>query len=611
MKYILGISAFYHDSAATLLLDGKILCAFQEERFSRIKQDKSFPVNAIKECLKWANITLIDIDQISYYENPQLKFQRICKTYISNFPRGIFSFLLNFPKYFKYKNISKILRLELHKHFKCNHNIKLFFSEHHLSHAASAFYPAPFQKAAILCIDGVGEWATVTAWRGEEKNLSLLWQINFPHSLGLLYSAFTYFCGFKVDSGEYKLMGLAPYGKPRYADLILEHLIHIDNEGNFTLNRRYFNYEVGNKMISTEFCQLFGGAPRKSEAEITEREMDLAASIQVITEQVIIQLAKRLKKETKLDNLCLAGGVALNCVANGKLLKSGLFKEIYIQPAAGDAGTSLGAAFVAHYAKDSANRFVAKYDDPMQGAYLGNEYTNSQIKNELERFAAVYVELNETDLLTKVSQNLKDEKVIGWFQGRMEFGPRALGARSILGNPMGLNMQSVINQKIKKRESFRPFAPAVLSNYVQDWFECTSNSPYMLIVADVHKSKRITSENPFTSEDSFKNLSIQRSVIPAVTHVDFSARIQTIDGKYNPLFYGLLENFYQLTGCPILINTSFNIRGEPIVESPLDAYRCFMQTDMDYLLIGYYYLSKNEQPPLKETINWMQNYELD
>jgi carbamoyltransferase len=476
MKYIVGISAFYHDSAAVLLKDGKIIAAFQEERFTRIKQDKSFPVNAIGNCLKIAGITLKDVDFICYYENPHKKFLRILSTYFHNVPRGFLSFTTEMKEFLKGRKVEKKILKNLEKNFgfQLKHK-QLFFSEHHLSHAASAFYPSPFESAAVLCLDGVGEFATTSVWEGNGRELKFCWQINFPHSLGLLYSAFTYFCGFKVDSGEYKLMGLAPYGRPKYKDIILSKLVHIYDDGTFILNRTYFNYEVGDEMTAKKFAELFGGSRREPETKITDREINIAASIQAVTEEIILKLAKTIRRETGQEYLCLAGGVALNCVANGKLLRSDIFKDIWIQPASGDAGGALGAALLCHFSDKKNKRIVAK-EDQMQGSYLGNEYKNEEIKKVLDSFGAVYSFLEEKNLETMVADKIKKGNVVGWFQGKMEFGPRALGARSILGDPQNKTMQSVINLKIKNRESFRPFAPAIINEYTTEWFELDRSS---------------------------------------------------------------------------------------------------------------------------------------
>lgn len=610
MTYIIGISAFYHDSAVTLLKDGQIVCALQEERFSRIKQDKRFPAKALLACLDQAGISLTDVSWLAYYEDPTIKFERICQTYKNNFPRGALAFAKNYTKFVARKNVSGILASELEALFPGVVMPPLYLCQHHLSHAASAFYPSPFQDAAVLCVDGVGEWSTTTAWHGTGNQLKPVFEIRFPHSLGLLYSAFTYYCGFKVDSGEYKLMGLAPYGEPKYVDTILEHLIQIEDDGSFALSRQYFDYEVGERMISDAFEALFAGPPREPEARITQREMDLAASIQVVTEQVMLGLARKIKAITQAEHLCLSGGVALNCVANGKLARSGLFKSLFIQPASGDSGGSLGAALQCHYEHSGLHREADGVEDSMQGAYLGNDYSNAHIEQNLRQLKANYQKLDPSALIEATASQLADDKVIGWFQGRMEFGPRSLGARSILGNPRSEHMQSVMNLKIKNRESFRPFAPVVLAEEAHHWFDLDQPSPYMLIVAPVQPDKR----EPTVDEVGYvgiEKLKLKRSQIPAVTHVDFSARVQTVDGKHNPLFRQLLTSFARRTGCPVLINTSFNVRGEPIVESPEDAYRCFMRTEMDCLVIGQFLLSKPEQPQWNEDTDWRTHYALD
>lgn len=609
MSYILGISAFYHDSAATLLQDGQIVCAFSQERFSRIKQDPGFPQLAIAQCLQFAGISIDQIALVAFYEDPELKYDRIMATYKAQLPGSAFRLAANLPRFLKNKDVEKKLRQEFQRHFHWQPG-QIFFSEHHLSHAASAFYPSAQQEAAVLCVDGVGEWATVSAWHGKGAHLNPLWQINFPHSLGLLYSAFTYYCGFKVDSGEYKLMGLAPYGQPVYAKLILTHLIRLEAEGHFTLNMQYFDYETGDCMITEQFCQLFGGPARAAESLLTQKEMDLAASIQQVTEQVMLALLQRLKRSVDLPAVCLSGGVALNCVANGKLLQSGVFEQMFVQPAAGDAGGSLGAALVAYYQTSGQPRVVLPDDDAMQGGYLGNSYTDQAAIEQLQSFGAVYQPLTEARLLSEVADLLAAGKVVGWHQGRMEFGPRALGARSILGHPAAAGMQTTLNLKIKNRESFRPFAPAVLAEHCAAWFELTSSSPYMLIVAKVRAEHCFL---PATAQaaDGLARLKQQRSRIQAVTHVDYTARIQTVDGKHNPKFYQLLQHFYQLTAIPVLINTSFNVRGEPIVESPADAYRCFMRTEMDALAIGNLLLLKHQQPEFLEQTDWRSHYALD
>ena len=610
MSYILGISAYYHDSAAVLLKDCEIIAAFQEERFTRIKQDSAFPKNAIQQCLKQAEIGFSEVDLICFYEDGDKKFQRIISTYVRRFPKKILSLGTNLARYLERKNTKRFLNKDI-KCFFGSTEKPIFISEHHKSHAASAFFPSPYEKSAILCLDGVGELETTTAWMGDGNNIKALWQINFPHSLGLLYSAFTYYCGFKVDSGEYKLMGLAPYGEPIYVDKILDNIINFNTNGGFSLNMDYFDYEVGDKMTSNQFDKLFGGVRRTPESSITQREMDIAASIQVVTERVVLRLAKRIKEETGSENLCLAGGVALNCVANGVLSRSGLFKELWVQPASGDAGTALGAAYCGYYHSTASSRIV-NHLDSMKGSYLGNSYSDDQIADYLSGVGAVYKKMNEKDLLNCVADAIDQDYVVGWFQGKMEFGPRALGNRSILGNPRSREMQSTLNLKIKNRESFRPFAPAVLDNHAEDWFDIRQKSPYMLIVSPIANHRKHLNAIPMP--DHIKGtaaLKYVNSEIPAVTHVDDSARVQTVDGRHNPLFYKLLQNLYRKTHCPVVINTSFNVRGEPIVESPRDAYTCFMRTNMDYLIIGSMMLRKDQQPKWQEKSDWRIEYALD
>lgn len=612
--YILGLSGYYHDSAAVLLLNGAIVAAAEEERFTRKKNDNRFPKNAIQYCLNEAGITIEAVNVIIFYEKPLLKFNRLIKTYLAYAPRGYRSFIAAMPGWLKGKLfLGAILRKELSKlgNISKKQLPKLIFVEHHHSHAASAFYPSPFAEAAVLCMDGVGEWATTSAWYGQQNSLKPLWQINFPHSLGLLYSAFTYYAGFKVDSGEYKLMGLAPYGEPKYADLIRKHLIHIKPDGSFRLDMRYFNYTTGFTMTSHKFSKLFGGPRREPESEITQKEMDIAASIQVVTEEIVLKLANTIYKETSATHLCLAGGVALNCVANGRLLREGPFKNIWVQPAAGDAGGAIGAAYIAWHEYLARPRHANNVADAMQGAYLGPCYDKQAITDYLRSIQAVYHELDETALCQQVAQLLVQEKVIGWFQNRMEFGPRSLGNRSILGDPRSTKMQSLINLKIKYRESFRPFAPAILNEKIPEWFEHTSSTPYMLFVAPVKPAHRceITAEQ--NTLFGIAKLKVQHSTIPAVTHVDYSARLQSVHIETNPLFHRLISEFHQLTGCPMLINTSFNVRGEPIVCSPQDAYRCFMRTEMDYLVLGNYVLNKNEQPVWQENTAWDEQFPLD
>jgi len=613
MTAILGISAYYHDSAAALVVDGDVLAAAQEERFSRKKHDERFPQHAVEYCLSAAGLRLSDVDEIVFYDKPLVKFERLLETYLAYAPSGFRSFVAAMPVWLKDKlYLKSTLKRELSELAKMKQRElpPLLFSEHHRSHAASAFYPSPFERAAVLCLDGVGEWATTTVWLGEDNRLDPQWEIDFPHSLGLLYSAFTYYTGFKVNSGEYKLMGLAPYGEPKYVDLILDNLVDLKDDGTFRLNMKYFNYATGLTMTNKAFDALFGGPPRKPETEISQREMDLAASIQVVTEEVVMRLGRTIHRELGVDRLCLAGGVALNCVANGKLLREGPFREIWIQPAAGDAGGALGAALTAWYERHGAERKVYE-PDAMKGAYLGPRFSNQQIKDFLDAQGAPYEQLDDEVLMPRLAQLLEEENVIGWFQGRMEFGPRALGGRSIIGDARSRRMQSVMNLKIKYRESFRPFAPVVKFDKVNEWFVHEGRSPYMLIVAPVREDKRI----PMTEEQQklfgIEKLNVPRSRIPAVTHVDYSARVQTVHPETNPRFYQLLDAFEERTGCPVLVNTSFNVRGEPIVCSPEDAYRCFMRTEMDYLVMENILVAKQHQPKWEEEGDWRQEFELD
>ncbi len=616
-NYILGISCFYHDSAAVLLSDGVILSAVQEERFSRKKHDSRFPYHSIKYCLQSENINLKDIKYIIYYEKPLLTFERLLETYLAVAPRGGRSFIAAMQIWIKEK---LFLKSELKNKFnqlqqelapnskKINH--KFLFSEHHFSHAAAAFYPSPFKNSAILCMDGVGEWATTSAWIGEDNQIKPLWEINFPHSLGLLYSAFTYYCGFKVNSGEYKLMGLAPYGTPKYTKEIKENLIDIKNDGSFRLDISYFKFHRGFRMTSRKFHQLFGSPPRKSESKLTQFHMDLAASIQKVTEEVVIKLAKSLKEKTGLNNLCLAGGVALNCVANGKLNKKGIFENIWIQPASGDAGSALGAAYICWHRYLNKKRKVDK-NDSMKGSYLGCKFSNKEIVSYLNKVNATFEHLDDDKLFEKLSYYLDEGKVIGFFNGAMEFGPRALGARSIIGDARNKLMQTTMNLKIKYRESFRPFAPSVLEEDASDQFEINIKSPYMLFVATLKKNlcKKMTrdQENLFGIE----KLNIPRSSLPAITHVDYSARIQTVNKETNPRFHKLISAFKERTGCPTIVNTSFNVRGEPIVCSPEDAFRCFMRTEMDVLVLENQVLLKSEQTKIEKDELWMEEFELD
>jgi len=597
---ILGISAYYHDSAAALLCSGKIVAAAQQERFTRKKHDAGFPAQAIAFCLQEAGITTPgQLDAIVFYDKPILKFERLVDTYLSHAPRGFRSFVAAMPVWLKDKlYLKKNLKQELAQLLSCPESAlaPLLFAEHHESHAASAFYPSPYENAAVLCLDGVGEWATTSAWMGTGAALQPLWQINFPHSLGLLYSAFTYYLGFKVNSGEYKLMGLAPYGKPVYAEIIKEKLIDIKEDGSFRLNLDYFDYCTGLRMTNQRFHDLFGAPPRAQENIPQQRDMDIAASIQVVTEEVVIKLARQLHKDTGADYLCMAGGVALNCVANGRLLREGIFKDIWIQPAAGDAGGALGAAYAAFHTWRKQPRICNAGKDQMQGALLGPRYGQSAITDTLEALEASYTVLQPDTLYATVAQWLANEKVVGWFQNRMEFGPRALGARSILADPRSHAMQSQLNLKIKFRESFRPFAPAVKEEAASTYFHLDHPSPYMLLVAQVHENIQI---QPGQQAQGLEQLHQVRSSIPAVTHVDWSARVQTVNAENNPAFYRLLCAFEKLTGCAVLVNTSFNVRGEPVVCTPEDAVRCFMGTNMDYLVLENVVLEKQAQKNIK------------
>ena len=611
MKSILGISAFYHDSAACILKDGKIIAAAQEERFTRKKHDASYPKNAIKFVLNYANLNLSEVDNIVFFEKPFLKFERLLETYVAFAPKGFVSFSKAMPLWIKEKLFQKNLlfnKLKEHdKNYKSDENI--FFSDHHLSHAASAFFPSPFEEAVVLTADGVGEWATTTVAIGKSNKLDIEKEIHFPHSLGLLYSAFTYYTGFKVNSGEYKLMGLAPYGNPNYVNKIKE-LIDIKDDGTFRLNQKYFNYATGLTMTNDYFHNLFGQKPRDPNNErLTQFHMDIASSIQKVTEEIMIKLAKAIRNEYGIKNLCLAGGVALNCVANGKILKEKIFDNIWIQPAAGDAGGSLGAALALWYI-DQGNKRIINPDDDMAGSYLGSEFSQEQVEKELKSLGANYEVVNYENLIDQTSDYLSKEKAIGWFQGRMEFGPRALGGRSILGDPRSDKMQKNLNLKVKYRESFRPFAPSVLKEDLSDWFDMNVSSPYMLLVADINLNKQIQMSDEQKKLFGIDKLNIKRSEIPAVTHVDYSARIQTVDKKNNKYYYDLISKFKEKTGCPIIVNTSFNVRGEPIVNTPTDAFKCFMGTELDYLVIGNCILDKTKQDSnLKK--DYTKEFELD
>ena len=610
---ILGISAYYHDSAAALLCDGEVVAAAQEERFTRKKHDSGFPSNAIQYCLEEASTSLEHVDSVVFYDKPLVKFERLLETYLSYAPNGLRSFIQAMPVWLKEKLYLKAtLRNELKNILadKTSTLPKLLFTEHHQSHAASAFYFSPFDRAAVMCLDGVGEWATTSTWLGHGRHLDALWEIDFPHSLGLLYSAFTYYTGFRVNSGEYKLMGLAPYGDPKYVDLILDNLLDLKDDGTFRLDMRYFNYCTGLTMTNKRFDALFGGPPRAAESELSQREMDIAASIQVVTEEVVLRLARTLHKETGETNLCLAGGVALNCVANGRVQREGPFENIWIQPAAGDAGGALGAAALAWHQLSEKER-SSNGRDKMAGSYLGPSYSQAETMDQLDKYKANYQILPDDELFPKLAEILDQENVVGWFQGRMEFGPRALGGRSIVGDPRSEKMQTVMNLKIKYRESFRPFAPSVLAERVSDYFEQEAESPYMLIVAPVQEKLRIPISDNDQKLFGIDRLNVKRSSLPAITHVDHSARVQTVHSETNPRYHSLLSAFDERTGCAVLVNTSFNVRGEPIVCTPDDAYRCFMRTEMDYLVIDNFVLKKTDQPEWQRDDSWKEEFELD
>ncbi len=611
MNSILGISAFYHDSAACILVDGKIVAAAQEERFTRKKHDPSYPKNAVNFVLRYANLKLSEVDHIVFFEKPFLKFERLLETYVAFAPRGFVSFAKAMPLWIKDKLFQKnFLFNKLKEHDKDYiSDANIYFSDHHLSHAASAFFPSPFKEAVVLTADGVGEWATTTVAVGKNNNLEIKKEIHFPHSLGLLYSAFTYYTGFKVNSGEYKLMGLAPYGEPLYEGKIKK-LIDIKKDGTFRLDQKYFNYATGLSMTNKKFYELFGQKPRNpAKDKITQFHMDIAASIQKVTEEIMIKLARSIRNEYNISNLCLAGGVALNCVANGKILKEKIFDNIWIQPAAGDAGGSLGAALALWHIEQSNERTVNLEDD-MQGSYLGTEYNQEQIEQELKNIGANYEILKYEDLINKTSEYLANEKAIGWFQGRMEFGPRALGARSILGDPRSEMMQKNLNLKVKYRESFRPFAPSILREDLSEWFEMNVDTPYMLLVANINSNKKIEMTREQNKLFGIDKLNIKRSLIPAVTHVDYSARVQTVNINTNKRYYDLIQKFKEKTGCPVLVNTSFNVRGEPIVNTPTDAFNCFMGTELDYLIIGNCVLEKVKQDS-KFKKDYSSKFELD
>jgi carbamoyltransferase len=606
-SYILGISAFYHDSAACLLHNGDIVAAAQEERFTRKKGDPSFPAKSVDYCLKEGGIQASELSRVVFYDKPLLKLERILETYLGIAPRGFKSFLMAGPLWFKEKIF---IDRELHQSIE-GFDRPVLYAEHHESHAASAFYPSPFEEAAILTMDGVGEWATASIGVGRGNHIEIVKELRWPDSLGLIYSAFTYYTGFKVNSGEYKVMGLAPYGEPKYVDLIYKYLMNLKEDGSFTLNQKYFNYLGGLTMTSEAFNDLFGGPPRVAETNLSQKEMDLARSIQVVTEEVMLRMARTVRKETGMENLCLAGGVALNCVGNGRLLREGPFKRLWIQPAAGDAGGALGAAYLAWHRYEAQPRKVNPGGDSMKGAYLGPGFSDGEFEEFLRSEGAVYERMERESLLRKVADLMDKGKIVGWFNGRMEFGPRALGARSIIGDPRNPTMQAQMNIKIKFREGFRPFAPSVLEDRVSDYFEMECDSPYMLLVAPVRKERQI----PMTEEQrrlwGIEQLNVLRSDIPAVTHIDYSARVQTVSRDTNPDYYDLIKAFEELTGCGVIVNTSFNVRGEPIVCTPEDAHRCFMRTHIDYLVLGPFLLDKTAQPKWEEKEDWRKKFQLD
>jgi carbamoyltransferase len=604
--HILGISAFYHDSAACLLSDGNIVAAAQEERFTRKKGDATFPKHAVEYCLRSAGITVKDLTYVGFYDKPLLKFERILETYLGVAPKGFRSFLKAGPLWIKEK-----LFMDRQLHEALGYDGNILYAEHHESHAASAFFPSPFEEAAILTMDGVGEWATASLGRGRGNDLELIKELHWPDSLGLLYSAFTYHTGFKVNSGEYKVMGLAPYGEPKYVDLIYRELMDLKEDGSFTLNQKYFNYLSGLTMTNGAFDRLFDGPPREPESKLTQREMDLARSIQVVCEEVMLRMARSVHRETRLENLCLAGGVALNCVGNGRILREGPFRRVWIQPAAGDAGGALGVAQLIWHRHCKQPRTVMPGKDSMQGAYLGPEFSPEEIETFLKSRGAAYRRLERDELHRRVAEQIATGKVVGWFDGRMEFGPRALGSRSILGDPRSPKMQAQMNIKIKFREGFRPFAPSVLRERVGDYFEMDYDSPYMLLVAPVKKERQIAMTEDQQRLWGIDKLNLPRSDLPAITHIDYSARVQTVAKDTNPNYYALIKEFERLTGCAVVINTSFNVRGEPIVCTPADAYQCFMRTHIDHLVLGPFMLSKAEQPEWKETKAWQQEFQLD
>ncbi|MBP5858133.1 carbamoyltransferase [Marivibrio halodurans] len=610
---ILGLSAFYHDSAAALLVDGKLIAAAQEERFSRKKHDAEFPTQALKYCLEEGGLALDDLDYIAFYDKPFLKFERLLETYVAFAPRGFNSFRMAMPVWLGEKLFQRhLIGSQVKDQFASGFDTKekLLFSEHHLSHAASAFYPSPFEEAVVLTMDGVGEWATTSVARGSGNMLEVIKEIHFPHSIGLLYSAFTYYLGFKVNSGEYKVMGLAPYGEPKYVQSILNNIIDVKPDGSFRLNQDYFNYCTGLTMTNDRFAALFGEAVREPDEQLTQFHMDIAASVQAVTEEIVLRLARSLRAETGIPNLCLAGGVALNCVANGKIVKEGIYDNVWIQPASGDAGGAVGAALATHYMNFGNSRTVQNQPDGMSGAYLGPEFDQPDIIRRLTEAGAHFEVLEDDDLYDSIVAALAEGKAVGWMQGRMEFGPRALGARSILGDPRSETMQKTLNLRVKHRESFRPFAPSILREHVSDWFDIDADSPYMLIVADVADGKRRTMTDEEAALFGIEKLNVPRSEIPAVTHVDYSARVQTVDKRTNPRYHALISRFKEATGCPVLVNTSFNVRGEPIVCTPEDAFRCFMGTDIEVLVVGNCLLHKNDQNSALK-LDYKNAFELD
>jgi carbamoyltransferase len=605
--HILGISCYYHDSAAALIRDGEIIAAAQEERFTRKKHDFNFPQHAIDYCLREAGISAHQLDLVTFYDKPLVKFERILETYLAYAPHGISSFMMAIPLWLKEKLwIPSMIRDGLE-----GYEGEILYTEHHESHAASAFYPSPFERAAFLTMDGVGEWTTTSYGVGNGNAINILGEMSFPHSLGLLYSAFTYFTGFKVNSAEYKVMGLAPYGEPKYVQTIYDHLIDLKDDGSFKMNMKYFDYCAGLRMTNGRFAELFGGPPREGESKLTQREMDLTRSLQEVTEEIMLRMSRHVHKETGEKNLVLAGGVALNCVGNGRILREGPFENLWIQPAAGDAGGALGAALFTWYRYHDKPRKVNPKKDSQRGSYVGPEYSDAELEKYLRMNEIPFRKLEREELVDAVADLISQENVIGWFQGRMEFGPRALGARSIIGDARSTKMQSVMNLKIKFRESFRPFAPTILKEKVSEYFQIACESPYMLLVAPVRDERKIAMTSEQDSLFGIDKLNVPRSDIPAVTHVDYSARIQTVDREDHPLYYDLINAFYKKTGYPVIINTSFNVRGEPIVCRPEEAYKCFMRTEMDYLVMGSFVLSKKDQKPLEEDVNWKKEFALD